>query len=223
MQTRDSYNIFMSETGLQNLPDDVKANIGSFLFKYYIVEELPRESMDWRDELPPNHFLKGAVIKVYELPVKIVSPEDMQGTVGLIRFLCETLRGGMNVVTKTAYPSVLSLPNPDGTYADVVVDPGIRESVITIIRKDDMNRPFWYSVNACTTNPSYRSNPRDAITWNNVRNNNIKRTREPNVRRIPTIMKAVNGGKKRQSKRRKNKNRRTRRNQLNNDKQNKNQ
>jgi len=197
MQTRDSYNTFMSETRLRELPDDIKATIGSFLFKHYVVEELPRESMEWRDELPPNHFLKRAEIKVLELPVRILSPEDVQGTVGLVRFVCETLPGGMHTVTKTAYPSVLSLPNPDGTSLDVVVDPAIRESVITIIRKDDANRPFWYSVNACTTNPLSKSNTGCAITWNN-----IKRNREPNLRRIPTIS---SGGKKQRTRRRKNK------------------
>ena len=141
MQTRDSYNTFMSETGFKQLPNDIKATIGSFLFKHYVV-------------------------------------------------------------TKTAYPSILSLPNPDGTSLDVVVDPATRESVITIIRKDDANRPFWYSVNACTTNPLSKSNTGCTITWNNI----IQRTREPNLRRIPTIMKAdaASGGKKRQSKRRRN-------------------
>jgi hypothetical protein len=203
MQVRDSYNRFMSETGLRELPGDVKANISSFLFKYYVAEELPRESMEWRDELPPNHFLKDAEIKVYDLPVKILLPKDMEGTVGLVHFVCDTLRGGMNVVTKTAYPSVLSLPTPDGIAEDVVVDPGTRESVITVIRKDDLNRPFWHGVNACTTNPSYRSIPRDAIMWNNM----IQRTREPNLRRVPTIMKAVSGGKR--SKRNKNRKRRS--------------
>ena len=202
MQTRDSYNTFMSETGFKQLPNDIKATIGSFLFKHYVVEELPRESMEWRDELPPNHFLKRAEIKVFELPVRILSPEDVEGTVGIVRFVCETLRGGMHTVTKTAYPSILSLPNPDGTSLDVVVDPATRESVITIIRKDDANRPFWYSVNACTTNPLSKSNTGCTITWNNI----IQRTREPNLRRIPTIMKAdaASGGKKRQSKRRRN-------------------
>ena len=209
MQARPSYNLFMSETGLRELPDDVKATIGSFLFKHYVVEELPRESMEWRDKLPPNHFLKCAVIKALELPVKILSPKDVEGTIGIVRFVCETLRGGMNVVTKNAYPSVLSLSNPDGTALNVAVDPANRESVISIIRKDDANRPFWHGVNACTTNPSSRSTTGDAITWNNIRNNNIKRNREPNLRRIPTIMKAdaASGGKKRQSKRRKNKKR----------------
>ena len=214
MQLRNSYNRFMSETGLRELPGDVRANISSFLFKYYVTEELPRESMEWRDELPPNHFLKDAVIKVYDLPVKILLPKDMEGTVGIVHFVCETLPGGMHMVTKTAYPSVLSLPTrtPDGIAEDVVVDPGTRESVITIIRKDDMNRPFWHSVNACTTNPSYRSNPRDAIMWNNI----IQRTREPNLRRIPTIMKAVSGGKrsgKRSGKRNQNRKRRSRKRQ----------
>lgn len=198
----------MSETGLRELPDDIKATIGSFLFKHYVVEELPRESMEWRDKLPPNHFLKCAVIKALELPVRILSPKDVEGTIGIVRFVCETLRGGMNVVTKNAYPSVLSLSNPDGTALNVAVDPATRESVISIIRKDDANRPFWHGVNACTTNPSSRSSPRDAITWNNM----IQRTREPNLRRIPTIMEAVSGGKrsKRSKRNKRNKNRKRR-------------